>query len=121
MDKVITVQPQELAWQSHKPVYNPSEVNYPGGKIPRWDGPAMVRYKELMSSDKARVVLAEWEPNHHEPTHNHPRDEYMYILDGSATLNSKTLEAGGFFFIAKDTFYSLQAGPKGLKFFRVTV
>ncbi len=121
MDKVITVQPQEMAWQSHKPAHNPDEVAYPGGKVPQWDGPVKVRYKELMRSDTARVVVAEWDPSHHEPTHCHPRDEYMFIFDGSATLNGKKLEAGGFFFIAKDTFYNLVAGPNGLKFFRVTV
>lgn len=121
MSKIVTTQHQDLAWQTHKPGDDPSLITYAGGGIPAWEGPPKVRFKDLMKSDKAHVVIAEWEPRHHEPTHSHPTDEYMFILDGSATLNGKGLEAGGFFFIAKDTMYDLVAGPKGLKFFRVTV
>ncbi len=121
MEKIITVQHQKLPWQSYAPKHDPSIISYATGKSPESYGPPKVRSKDLMHSDKARVVVAEWDPWHSEPTHSHPTDEYMFIFEGSATLNGQKLEAGGFFFIAKDTMYDLQAGPQGMKFFRVTV
>ena len=119
----VIVDPQKIEWQTHKPSLNPQEVNYAGGKVPAWEGPPKVRYKELFTASpgKPRVVVAEWEPNHREPTHSHPVSEWMYVLAGSATLNGQPLETGGMFFIQKDTMYSLAAGPQGLRFLRFTL
>jgi mannose-6-phosphate isomerase-like protein (cupin superfamily) len=81
------------------------------------------RYKLLAGgSDVPTVLIAEFEPGHHQAAHSHPTSEVLYILRGEVTIGGVTAGAGTMVFVEKDTQYGpLVAGPKGVKFLRVEI
>ena len=60
------------------------------------------------------LVKAWFGPHYVLPRHTHDGDCLYYIVEGSITMGSQTLEAGDGFFVPSDAPYGYEAGPDGV-------
>jgi quercetin dioxygenase-like cupin family protein len=88
------------------------------------EGDPRVRSKLLSSGGEGipLVLLAEYEPGHREPRHSHANSELLYILDGEATVEGRTVRPGMLVFVEGKTEYGpITSGANGVRFLRVEV
>ncbi|MBM7703766.1 cupin domain-containing protein [Metabacillus iocasae] len=70
---------------------------------------------------KTGYVEVQWDTPHQDhPTHTHPTDEILHILEGSVyfSVEDETVlcEAGDRIYLPKETKHSSKAGPSGCKY-----
>ncbi|MDQ0243135.1 mannose-6-phosphate isomerase-like protein (cupin superfamily) [Bacillus fengqiuensis] len=73
--------------------------------------------KGLLPKDTGYVEVQHDVSDHEHPTHTHPTDEILHVLEGSIYFtvegNTTLCEAGDRIFLPKHTVHSSKAGPGG--------
>ena len=86
------------------------------------EGEPEVQFKPFDTASGAvpRGQLVFYEPGHVEAEHSHAEDEFLYILEGDATIGDDHVAAGMLVHVEGSTVYGpLKGGPDGLKFLRL--
>jgi redox-sensitive bicupin YhaK (pirin superfamily) len=70
----------------------------------------------LGTVDEPQLFELRVPPNTELAPHAHGQDEIIYIAEGEIHVGRRVLKAGSSVFVAKQTLYSLKAGPEGARF-----
>ena len=106
--EIFRVHEDDLPWSTYAD---------PGG------APSAIRFKALTSGAPhvPPVQYIEYGPGQTDPVHSHSTGEFFIVTEGELWLSEDRTGPGGIIYVPPHTDYSVRAGPRGARYYRVVV